>query len=102
MASVKASRPADFSPAFEAVSILNNRYLGIDARQRQALFVDMDAGTKTTLGLDAISSWELVTEGRKPPLLTLSTAHANRPTLGLQLRRDESAAVSAQLSALMH
>lgn len=101
MERVATGLPQGFVPSFEATSVLHNRYLGIDSTHRQAYLVDTDHGTRTVVGFDAVAAWQVVTEPRQAPMLTLTTRLPRQPSFGLRLRRKESARVAAELAALL-
>lgn len=93
-------RPPGFAPRVEATSVLLNRYLGIDLEHRQAYFVDVSDGTKKVIELDAVSSWEVVAERNKPPLLTLVTEVPGFSMIRIPIERSDFTRVTAQLQLL--
>ena len=102
MARVASGRPRAFAPSFEVTSVLNNRYLGIDAAHRKAYFVDTDNGTRTVVDLESVGAWQVLTGPGQAPMLTLTNKVSRQPILGLRLRQQDSTRVAAELSALMH
>ena len=101
MSHVQAFKARGFSPQCQATSVLFNRYLGLDPKRREALYVDVNEGTEMLLDFDSLASWELAADRSKPALLTLATRLPALPVIDLRIGRKQSQELKAGLGALI-
>jgi hypothetical protein len=101
MSHVQAFKARGFSPQCQATSVLYNRYIGLDPKRREALYVDVNDGTETLLDFDSLASWELAADRSKPALLTLATRLPALPVIDLRIGRKQSQELKAGLGALI-
>jgi hypothetical protein len=101
MSHVQAFEARGFSPQYQAMSVLFNRYLGLDPIRRQALYVDVNTGTETLVGFDSLATWELAVDRNRAPLLTLATRLPTLPVIDLRIGRRQSEELKAGLGALI-
>jgi hypothetical protein len=101
MSHVQAFKARGFSPQYQAMSVLFNRYLGLDPIRREALYVDVNTGTETLVGFDSLAAWELAADRNRPVLLTLATRLPTLPVIDLRIGRRQSEELKAGLGALV-
>jgi hypothetical protein len=101
MSHVQTFKARGFSPQYQGMSVLFNRYLGLDPVRREALYVDVNTGTETLVGFDSLATWELAADRNRPPLLTLATRLPTLPVIDLRIGRRQSEELKAGLGALI-
>ncbi|MCL2657879.1 MAG: hypothetical protein FWD62_10785 [Betaproteobacteria bacterium] len=77
-----------FTPRWEAVSVMYNRYVGFAPKTRQALYIDMNDGSERFIDFDDVTEWELEQQRpNHPVLLKLLTRLPDLPVIGVRINR---------------
>jgi hypothetical protein len=90
MRKVTVFAPPGFKPQWAAVSVMFNRYMGLDPKINKVIFMDVDDGTKTLMALDDIASWELKPQGSGPLQLTFFTRLPTLPVICVCIPKREA------------
>lgn len=76
----------NFSPCVEIESAFSNRYIGIDNRRHEILYIDDDLKKSEVLKGSSVLKWEIEREGRYP-LVTIYLNNKDVPFLKIRIHK---------------
>lgn len=85
---VENSRESNFRPSIEVVSAFANRYVGIDIKSNNILYIDDDINKSEVLAGASVINWEIERDGLYP-LLTIYLRHKYVPFIKIRIKRKE-------------
>lgn len=100
LARVERHKEKGFTPQWEVISILYNRYLGFDPTSRKALYVDVNDGTETLVDFDNLQAWELEVDSKGSALLKLLTRITALPVIKIGIDRRKADEWKAYLAVI--